>query len=232
MPANRSPSSIRASEAWRPGRDPKHRDLTRQRAPQRPASAGGLPAGLVDVDDRGCFDLLLEPGVRRGERLTGAPDDRVDRPGRELDPEQLTGELGRVTAGDTVPHGERHDRGPKPRPERRAGHAGGKLGPGLGSALEATHTVQAMLGHPHRHRRQLGVLVARRFCSVNPFSLTEEVRARPAALRPMLDDLVDTLGRKQPTVSALMPKLTAPTSTRPLPAWTRRRRRRIVRGRQ
>jgi hypothetical protein len=68
------------------GRDPKHRRLARQRAPQRPASAGGLPAGLVDVDDRGCFDLLLEPGVRRGERLTGALDDRVDRPGRELDP--------------------------------------------------------------------------------------------------------------------------------------------------
>ena len=48
----------------------------------------------------------------------------------------------------------------------------------------------------------------------------------------MLDDLVDALGRKQPTVSALMPKLTAPTSTRPLPARTRRRRRPILRGRQ
>ena len=64
------------------------------------------------------FDLLLEPGVRRGERLTGALDDRVDRPGRELDPEQLPGELGRVTARDAVAYRERDDGGLQPRPER------------------------------------------------------------------------------------------------------------------
>src|SRR5262245_22655238 len=74
-----------------------------------------------------------------------------------------------------------------------------------------------MLGHPHRDRRQLGDLVARRFRSVNPLSLTEEVSARAAALRPTLDDLVDLLERKQPTVPALMPKLAAPTPPRPLP---------------
>jgi hypothetical protein len=122
-------------------RDPEHRGLARQRAPQRPASSGGLPASLVDVDNRRCFDLLLKPGVRRGERLTGALDDRVDRAGRQLDPKQLTRELGRVAAGDTVAHGERHDRGLQPRPERRAGHARGKLGPGLCSALGAADTV-------------------------------------------------------------------------------------------
>jgi hypothetical protein len=178
MPANRSPSSILASQAWRPAaiRNTAVWLVSAPHSVRRPPAVFH-PAGLVDVDDRGCFDLLLKPGVRRGERLTGALDDRVDRPGRELEPEQLTGELGRVTAGDTVPHRKRHDRRLKPRPERRAGHAGGKLGPGLGSALAATHTVQAMLGHPHRHRRQLRDLVTRRFCSVNPVSLTEELRA-------------------------------------------------------
>jgi hypothetical protein len=70
------------------GRDPEDRGLAAQRAPQRPAAACGLPAGLVDVDDQRCFYLLLEPGVRGGERLTGALDDRLDRPGCQLDPEQ------------------------------------------------------------------------------------------------------------------------------------------------
>jgi hypothetical protein len=89
-----------------------------------------------------------------------------------------------------------------------------------------------MLGHPHRDRRQLGDLVAPRFRNADPLCLTEDVRARAAALRPMLDDLVDPIGRKQPTVPALMPRLAAPTATRPLPARTRRRRRRILRRRQ
>jgi hypothetical protein len=87
-------------------------------APQCPWAAGGLPAGLVDVDDRGRLDALLELGVWPGERVPGALDDLVDRPGRKLDPEQLTGELGRVTARDMVPDSQRHDRGLQPRPER------------------------------------------------------------------------------------------------------------------
>jgi hypothetical protein len=89
-----------------------------------------------------------------------------------------------------------------------------------------------MLGHSHRDRRQLGDLVARRFRSIDPLCLTEEVSARAAALRPTLDDLVDLLEWKQPPVPALMPKLAAPTATRPLPARTRRRRRRVLRRRR
>ena len=61
---------------------------------------------------------------------------------------------------------------------------------------------------------------------------SEQVRARPAALRPMLDDLVDLLERKQPPMPALMPRLATTSPTRPLPARTRRRRRRILRRRQ
>jgi hypothetical protein len=64
------------------GRDPEDRGPAAQGAPERAAAAGGLPAGLVDVDHRGRLDLLLEPGVRAGERLPGPLDDRVHRPGR------------------------------------------------------------------------------------------------------------------------------------------------------
>jgi hypothetical protein len=85
-----------------------------------------------------------------------------------------------------------------------------------------------MLGHPHRDRRQLGNLMAQRLRSLNPVARSEELRARPAALRPVLDHLIDLLERKQPPVPALMAGLTAPTPTRPGPARTRRRRRRIL----
>jgi len=77
------------------GRDPKHRGAARQRSPERAAAAGGLPAGLVDVDGRGCLDPLLKLRVGASERVAGALDDRIDRAGRELDAEQLPGELGR-----------------------------------------------------------------------------------------------------------------------------------------
>jgi hypothetical protein len=130
------------------GGDPEHRGAAGQGAPERPVGAGGLPAGLVDVDDRGRLDPLLELGVRAGERVAGPLDDLVDRPARELDPEQLPGELGRVAAGDTVADRERHDRCLQPRPERRPRHLAGKLGPCRDGALRATHAVQPMLGQP------------------------------------------------------------------------------------
>jgi hypothetical protein len=57
--------------------------------------------------------------------------------------------------------------------------------------------MQSMLGHPHRDRRQLRQLMAPRLNRVNTVCLDEQVRTRPAALRPMLDDLVDLPRRKQ-----------------------------------
>jgi hypothetical protein len=91
--------------------------------------------------------------VRPSECLPGPVDDRVDRPGRETDPEQLSGELGRVAAGDTVADRERHDRCLQPRPERRLRQPPGRLGACPGGALRAADTVQAMLGHPDRDWR-------------------------------------------------------------------------------
>jgi hypothetical protein len=140
-------------------------------------AAGGLPAGLVDIDDRSRLDLLLEQRVRAGERRPGSLDDRVDRPGREFDPEQLPGELGRVAAGDTVPDRERHDRRLQPRPERRPRQLAWKLGPCRGGALRAAHPVQPVLGHADGDRRQLRDLMPPRLRRVNQLRLAEHVRA-------------------------------------------------------
>src|SRR6266542_3144615 len=127
-------------------------------------------------------------------------------------------ELGRVAAGDTVPDRERHDRRLQPRPERRPRHLAGKLGSRPGGAPRAAHAVQPMLGHDDRGRRQLCDLVPPRLRRVDQVRRAEYVRARPAPLGPMLDDLVDLLGRKQPSMPALVTRLTTTYSTRPLPA--------------
>src|SRR5919108_1124999 len=214
------------------GGDPEHGRLTGQGAPERPAGAGGLPARLVDVDDRRRLDLLLEPRVGRGERLAGRVDDRVDRAGRQLEPEQLPGQLARVAARDTVSDRERHHRRLQPGPERRAWHLVGKLGPGRAGALGAADSVQPVLGHTHRDRRQLRDLLPPRLHRVNAASRVEHVRAHAAPLGPMLDALVDLRGRKQPPVPALVPGLASPLAAGAWPAWPRRCRGRILRGRQ
>src|SRR5215211_7209011 len=159
------------------GRDPEHRGAAGQCAPERPTAAGGLPAGLVDVDDRGRPDPLLELRVRAGERRPGPLDDPVDRPGRKLDPEQLPGELARVAPRDTVPDRERHDRGLQPRPERRARNSGRQLSACPRRALRAAHPVKPMLSDPNRDRGQLGDLVAPRLHGIYACRLAEHVRA-------------------------------------------------------
>ena len=58
------------------------------------------------------------------------------------------------------------------------------------------------------------------------------MRARPAPVGPVLDELVNPLWRKQPPMLALMPMLPATLPTRSLTTWTRRRRWRILRRRQ
>ena len=70
-----------------------------------------------------------------------------------------------------------------------------------------------MLGHPDRDRRKLRDLMAPRIRRINELRRTEDVRARLAALGPMLDDLVDLLQRKQPPVPTFMTRLTTTPST-------------------
>src|SRR5438128_11079335 len=89
-----------------------------------------------------------------------------------------------------------------------------------------------MLGHPDRDRRQLGGLTPGRLGRIDTIRVGELVRTRPAPAGPMLDDLVDLPGRKQPPVPAFVSVLPAPLAARPLPARTWRRRRRILRRRQ
>jgi len=79
-------------------------------------------------------------------------------------------------------------------------HLAGKLGPCPGVALAAADAVAAMLGHADRDRRQLRDLMAPRIRRINELRHAELVRARQATLGPMLDDLVDLLRRKQPSV--------------------------------
>jgi hypothetical protein len=92
--------------------------------------------------------------------------------------------------------------------------------------------VQPVLGLPDRDRWQLRDLAPPRLGRVAQLRLAEHMCARPTALRPMVDDLVDLLGRKQPPVPALMPRLATTPPTRTLSARTRRRRWRILRRRR
>jgi len=92
--------------------------------------------------------------------------------------------------------------------------------------------VQAVLGHLHRDRRQLGDLVPRWLSSFNAIRLGEDARTGWTPLRPVLDDLVDPLGWKQPPMAALVPELAAPLAPAPRLLRARRRRRRILRRRQ
>src|SRR6266540_699705 len=89
-----------------------------------------------------------------------------------------------------------------------------------------------MLGHLDCDRRQLGHLTPRRLGRVDPVAFDERVRARPTAVGPMLDDLVDLLGRKQPPKPALVPVLPAALPARPLPTRAWRSRRGILRRRK
>jgi hypothetical protein len=85
-----------------------------------------------------------------------------------------------------------------------------------------------MLAHTDRDRRQLGQLTPRWLGGIDALVFGENTRARAAAVRPMLNELLDPLGQKQPSVSALVPVLPASLPTRPLAARTTRSRRRIL----
>ena len=89
-----------------------------------------------------------------------------------------------------------------------------------------------MLAHGDRDRRQLGNLVALRRRRVDLLLGSEGSRARLAALRPVVDDHVQPLGRQQPSVAALVSGLAAAASARSRLLRARRRRQRILRGRQ
>ena len=144
-----------------------------------------------------------------GERPARALADRVDRAGREPDPEQLMCELGDVAARDPVTRRQRHDRGLQVRPERRCADAIRHGGRGLGVALRAAQPVRAMLEHDHAGRRQLGHLAAAEPAPGLALVDAELVAAAATGIRVVIDDLIDLIFGLQRPTRAPMPSLTA-----------------------
>jgi len=92
--------------------------------------------------------------------------------------------------------------------------------------------VQAVLAHPDRDRGQLGELVALRGRRLDALVLREDMRAGPAALRPVLYDLIDARERQPRPALALVPGLAAGRTPARRLLRARRRRGRILRGRK
>src|ERR1700689_3573363 len=96
------------------------------------------------------------------ERGRAALADRLDRPDRHADPEQVTGELGHVTARDAVARGQRQHRCLQPGPERRRRDISRELRRRPAFAARAAQTMAAMLPENQRDRRQLDHLTPTR----------------------------------------------------------------------
>ena len=92
------------------GRDPQHRGLFAEGAPERARLTAQVPAGLVDVERAGITCPLEQLVVDRLERLGRASEDRVDRPDRERAAERLLHQLDQLPARKTIPNRERRDR--------------------------------------------------------------------------------------------------------------------------
>src|SRR6266540_1947035 len=165
--------------------------------PQGAPLTGAKPARLVDIDSRGFQHRGNQPLVRLGERAARALADRVDRPDREPDREQLAGQLAHVAAGDTVARGHGHDRGLQLRAEGRSRNLRGQGGTRSAPAARAAQPMRAMLAHDHPDRRQLGQLMATRTLTGCTLVLAELVPAPLAALGVVIDDLIDPIFRQR-----------------------------------
>src|SRR5436190_1174000 len=78
--------------------DPERGRLVAEGAPEEARLARLLPAGLIDADDRGAANSIAKPFLGLAQGRAGAPDDRVDGPDRDLQPEQLVAELRHLAA--------------------------------------------------------------------------------------------------------------------------------------
>ncbi len=139
--------------------------------------------------------------VRLGQRLPRALHDRVDSAGRDASAKQLPHELRRVAAGDPVSDRQGRDGGLQSRPESAARNVGRDLRAGAAAAVGAAQTVEPVLAHNDRERRQPRHLVARRPRHGLALHLAEKVAAA-AALRPVIDHHVDRLERRQRAAAA------------------------------
>jgi hypothetical protein len=166
-------------------------------APQGAALTGGPPARLVHVHRPASPQPLQQVIAGLLERIGDPGEDRVDRAGTDPRPKQLLAQLDHITAADPVAHRQRRDRRLKARPKRTGGDLAGKPCPPSTAAAQAAHPLAAMLGHRDRDQRQLLDLVAHRLTHRDPLVLDEHLTAL-AAIRPVLDDIVDRPRRVQP----------------------------------
>ena len=147
--------------------------------------------------------------------------DRVDRAARDLGAEQLPAELGGVAAGDPVADREQGDRRLQPGPEGTRANPFGQRCPGAFAAAGAAQGVGTMLGDGDRGRRQLGDLVAMGRGGEIVLARIEALPAAEAALRPVVDDLIQLrFGHELASCSLVAGLATLPAGTwRALGRW-------------
>src|SRR5450830_808364 len=196
------------------GSDAKDRGAKGERPPERAPAAAQAPAGLVNVDGRGGADVAEEVLVGPLEGQGHALQDRRDRACGEARSEELAQKLCGVAPGDAVAHREGGDRRLQARAEGSRRHSGGQLGARYGAALRAAQPLQAMLAEDDRGRRQLRDLMARGLPARRALRRAEHVAAA-ATTRPVLDELVERLDRRQMTTASRMARLGTPLCAPP-----------------
>ena len=191
-------------------------------APQRAPLPSGPPAGLVHVQRPGATNALEQISVGIDERVGDPLEDRIDRAAADARAEELLAALHDVAARDAVAHRQHRDSGLKARPERAACDLGGQLCAWALAAARAAHARAPVLGHRDRQPGQLLDLMAHRLAHGDQLALTEDVPTR-ACRRPVHDHLVDRRGRQELPALALMTRLAAGRSARPILAAAPRR---------
>ena len=103
------------------GGDPERSRGVGEGAPERPLLARLLPAGLIDVDDRGAANRIGEPLVGLAQGATLALNDRIDRADGDLGAEQLAAQVDHLAAREPKAGGEGGDGPLQARAEALAG---------------------------------------------------------------------------------------------------------------
>jgi hypothetical protein len=168
------------------------------------------PRRLVDVGRRGGDDRGSHLGDDRLEDLSGLALQLGDHPQRDIQPEQVGGQLQDRPLGESVRAGEHGQDRPQARAERPGRNTRGEFRPSRGPAAGASQPVEAVFIDVGTDRRDLGDLVSHR---IGIFSLERGATAL-AVLQLDLEGLSELLGRNERSVVAIVAGLTAPLPPR------------------
>ena len=196
------------------GRDPQHRRLFAESAPERARLPAQVPARLVDVKRARRARLLEQLLVDRLKRFGGAAEDRIDRADCDRTAEQLLHQLDQLPPRETIPDRERRYCRLQLRTETTARHSGRQPGSHRAAAVGTADALQAVLAELDRKRRQLRHLMPRRHTGRLTLTLVEDMAAR-AALWPVVNDVGHSFDRKQRAPVARMLRLSALLAPRP-----------------